>query len=403
VVHGPSAEQYDVDLGPVFLTEWYHKDYLELADDVVGTNQTLWKPFADNNMINGKMNYDCSLVTDGTPCECNAGVSKFRFTQGKTHRLRLINGGAGALQHFSIDGHNMTVIANDFVPITPYSTNVVTLGIGQRTDILVEGTGNINGAYWMRSNVSDVCAFSYQPQALAAIYYDHADTNAMPNSTPWPKTSQYDDCANDPLNTTIPLYPIAADLIPTVTQEIEFNHITNATGHQVWTVNEIGFHADYNDPILELANKGNDSYPYNPEWNVYNMGTNHTVRIVMHNNSTTTTHPMHLHGHNMFVLTEGDGYWDGVTITNIQNPQRRDVQQLRPGGHLVIQYVQDNPGVWPLHCHIAWHLSTGFYLNLLERPEDVKQLKVPDSMQRTCKNWQAYTNVNIVDEIDSGV
>ena len=66
---------------------------------------------------------------------------------------------------------------------------------------------------------------------------------------------------------------------------------------------------------------------------------------------------MHLHGHNMYILHDGDGPWDGHTLTNPHNPQRRDVQMLRPSGHLVIQYDADNAGVWPFHCHIAWHLS----------------------------------------------
>ena len=30
---------------------------------------------------------------------------------------------------------------------------------------------------------------------------------------------------------------------------------------------------------------------------------------------------------------------------------------VQPGGHIVLQYEADNPGVWPFHCHIAWHLS----------------------------------------------
>lgn len=80
-------------------------------------------------MINGKMDYDCSLVTDNTTCVSNAGLSKFKFTKGKTHRLRLINSGSASVQHFSIDGHEMTVIANDFVAIEPYQTNVVTLAV----------------------------------------------------------------------------------------------------------------------------------------------------------------------------------------------------------------------------------------------------------------------------------
>lgn len=96
---------------------------------VVGTNPKLFAPRSDNNLINGKMFFDCSLVTDGTPCISNAGLSEFRFTHGKTHRLRVINGGSAGLQHFSIDNHILTVIANDFVPIKPYEATVLTMGV----------------------------------------------------------------------------------------------------------------------------------------------------------------------------------------------------------------------------------------------------------------------------------
>jgi FtsP/CotA-like multicopper oxidase with cupredoxin domain len=66
---------------------------------------------------------------------------------------------------------------------------------------------------------------------------------------------------------------------------------------------------------------------------------------------------MHLHGHNMYILHEGPGFYGGQPFVNPSNPQRRDVQMLRPNGHIVVQYDADNPGVWPFHCHIAWHLS----------------------------------------------
>jgi hypothetical protein len=59
---------------------------------------------------------------DDAHCISDAGLSSFRFTPGKRHRLRLINAGAEGTQKFTIDGHNMTVIANDFVPVIPYDT-----------------------------------------------------------------------------------------------------------------------------------------------------------------------------------------------------------------------------------------------------------------------------------------
>ena len=88
----------------------------------------------------------------------------------------------------------MTVIANDFVPIKPYTTKIVTLGVGQRTDILVNATGKPTDAVWMRSDVSGICSVSRQPHALAAIYYEKANLTEAPTTT----ATVYDDshCGN---------------------------------------------------------------------------------------------------------------------------------------------------------------------------------------------------------------
>ena len=151
-------------------------------------------PVSDNNLINGKGNASCSAVPANISCVPNAGFSKFRFQKGLTHRLRLINAGAEGLQRFTIDNHVMTVVANDFVPIEPYNTTVVTLGIGQRTDVLVTANNNATDAVWMRSDISTTCSSSARPHALAAIYYDNANTSIAPTTT----ATLYDDthCGN---------------------------------------------------------------------------------------------------------------------------------------------------------------------------------------------------------------
>jgi FtsP/CotA-like multicopper oxidase with cupredoxin domain len=84
------------------------------------------------------MNYPCANTTDA--CTPNAGISKFQFQTGKRYRLRLINTSSEGIQKFTIDQHNFTVIANDFVPVQPYDTSVVTLGVAQRTDVIVRLT-----------------------------------------------------------------------------------------------------------------------------------------------------------------------------------------------------------------------------------------------------------------------
>lgn len=121
------------------------------------------------------------------------------------------------------------------------------------------------------------------------------------------------------------------------------------------------------------------------------------------------------------VLSEGIGTWDGVSITNPSNPQRRDTQLIQPNGFLVIQIDLDNPGVWPFHCqsclfvcaryianispgHIAWHISEGMNINLLvDTPYVVNDMEIPYVMAQTCRDWAAYSNTTVVNQIDSGL
>ena len=76
------------------LSDYYHSSYFDILKGVLSDTFDFSKivPASDNNMINGKGIFDCSLTT--RPCTPNAGISKFRFRKGKVHRLRLINAGA---------------------------------------------------------------------------------------------------------------------------------------------------------------------------------------------------------------------------------------------------------------------------------------------------------------------
>lgn len=412
VIHGPKNVPYDIDVGPVLLSDWYHNEYFSVVEQTMRPNGA--PPPSDNNLINGKMNFDCTTIPAGGPaCTPNAGIAKFKFVAGKKHRLRLINPSAEAIQRFTIDGHTFTVMANDFVPVKPYTTNQITLGVGQRTDVIVEATLPAGSSVFMRSTISGKCSAALQPVALAAIFYDGADTTKTPTSTATPVDDTL--CGNDPLDKTIPFFPFPATSKPATTQTIGITIGRNATGSLLWSMNGSSFRANYDHPILLLANGGNVSYPFDPQWNVYNFGTNNSVRIIIENH-TGAAHPMHLHGHNFNVLAEGVGTWDG-TVAHIQNTQRRDVQLVQPAGapaagappgsgppgFIVIQYNTDNPGVWPLHCHIAWHVSAGLYVNVMEQTQLIKQRIVPQTIIQTCRDWAAYSGSTVVAEIDSGL
>ncbi|PSK56592.1 Iron transport multicopper oxidase [Elsinoe australis] len=413
IVHGPLNAQYDHDLGPVMLQDWYHADYRDLVKQVMSpASAGLPPPTSDNVLINGKMNYPCSS-SQGKECTPNAGVSKFKFRTGKKHRLRIINSSADGTYKFSIDNHNLTVIANDFVQIEPYTTNVVTLGVGQRTDIIVEATGKATDAVWMRADIICSPTVNPAPKAVAIVYYEHANTSAVPTTTTSVTPDQLAACINDDLTLTSPFLKLSPDPSPPVTQDINIAFQPNATGFNVWTMNNQTFRGDFNDPVLLEAKLGGTVFP--PERNVYNFGSNSSIRIVLYNYFQFGPHPMHMHGHNVFVLAEGWGKWDG-NVVRPENPQRRDTQLVRAArplaggaqgevepGYIVLQIEADNPGVWPLHCHIAWHVSGGLYVNVMERPKDIREREIPMVMAQTCRDWWKWTRTNVVDQIDSGL
>jgi len=401
IIYGPSTAEYDIDLGPVMLTDWYHYPYYSLVEEYTGTDLGILPFSSDNNLINGRNNYNCSDLPANFTMGCmpNGPLSQFRFQSGKVHRLRVMNTGSEGVQKFSIDGHSFTVIAQDFVPVDPFQTDGLTLGVGQRTDILVNATMAPDSSVWMRASiVPDIaCGGSNRGDSTAMVFYEDADISKAPTST---QTASYEaySCYNDPLTSNfVPAYSIAPGT-PSLTQEYTVGLVVNDTGHFNWQMNNQTFRADYNSPISSMAVAGNTDWP--AEWQVYTFSSSlQSVRFVI-NNPINATHPFHVHGHDAWVLAEGEGSWDGNVI-NPQNPVRRDTHLLRANGYLVLQINNDNPGVWPLHCHVAWHLSGGLYVNLLMSPDKIDAM--PAANQQTCTDWNDWSSRNYVDEIDDGL
>lgn len=414
VIYGPKNADYDSDLGPVIISDYYHEYYLTAVEKTLAPPDQAGPPLADNNLINGK-------ASNGT-----GPMASFNFVSGKTYRIRLINTSSASVQKFSIDGYTMTIFANDFVPVVPYDTQLVTLAVGQRTDVIVKATGKPTDAVWMRGYRPPSCGPSNGGELVtAAIFYEDADRSQPP--TTQPNANAYDTyCGNDPLTQTVPVYPMAAPEA-SYTDVIPLDFRSNGTA-LLWYMQNQTFRIDYNDPLLLEAKLGNLDFP--KIRNVHNYGTNQTVRFVIEN-PVQQPHPMHLHGHNIQVLQEGpcasvpsingtkrdlsidygikqkrDGEgtcWDG-SIVNADNPQRRDVHMLTAGSYVVLQYFQDNPGVWPLHCHIAWHLSAGMSWMVLENPDAIEtEMSIPSIMSQTCRDWATYSGNNVVEQIDDGI
>ena len=74
--------------------------------------------------------------------------------------MRLINTSVDTAFVFAIDDHKITVVGADFVPIKPYVTDHVVVGIGQRYHIIIEAQPkgeSSDGNYWLRTIPTDGC------------------------------------------------------------------------------------------------------------------------------------------------------------------------------------------------------------------------------------------------------
>jgi len=149
--------------------------------------------------------------------------------------------------------------------------------------VVVQANGNANGAYWMRSNISTICNLPLQPQALAEIYYQKADTITQSTTKPWPSIDN-GKCNNDDLSLITSYYSITPNPDPAKTFEIIVDEKVNATGHLEWRLNQQAFRENYNKPLLLLAQEKNQTYE--SEWNVVHSGDSKTVRLIINNNST---------------------------------------------------------------------------------------------------------------------
>jgi FtsP/CotA-like multicopper oxidase with cupredoxin domain len=228
------------------------------------------------------------------------------------------------MQKFSIDGHKFTVVSQDFVPIKPYDADLITLGVGQRADVIITAVGKAKDAFWMRSTLgvgptSCSLADGTSPNAMAALYYEGADDTAVPTSNTTITLAQIETCANDPLTKQEPLFALAAAPVGKLaTQELHINFTNNGTAF-IWTVDDVSFRGDYSLSLLDEVQKG--TLAAKPEWAVKDFGNNGTIRLVLYNHFPFATHPMHLHGHNFRTFLT---YLAPVfELTICRNPRRR--------------------------------------------------------------------------------
>lgn len=320
---------------------------------------------------------------------------------GKTYLLRIINGALDDQLFFKIAKHKMIVVAVDATYTTPYETDVVLLGPGQTTDVLMVAD-QPPGAYYMAArayataksvppppfdNTTTTGIITYvgaewsTPTMPVMPGFDdkdtaqrfHAGLTGLVNGPFWkPVPHPVDEnmfvtvglgllpCANPGnLPCLLPggLLRLTANMnnesfrLPTTLSMLEahFNGVSGIYTDDFPDQPPLTF--DYTNQQLS-----NLSVPTNVAISMSRVSTkvkrllyNSTVQIVLQNTAVVgiESHPIHLHGYNFYILAQGFGNYDPASAWsnfNLYNPQERNTIAVPVGGWAVIRFQANNPG-----------------------------------------------------------
>ncbi|KAH7080805.1 laccase precursor [Paraphoma chrysanthemicola] len=380
-INGPATANYDIDLGVMPMTDWYYiTAYQAAARAALGGGPP---PLGDNILINGT-----AKSATGT-----GAYNKVTIQSGKRYRLRLINTSVDTNFRVNLDGHGFQVIATDFVPVTPYNTSYLQMGIGQRYDVVFTANQTA-GNYWFRRAI-----FTYQGQTVT-------DPTTSPPANP--PTGCLDPVTTPKIAKNVPSSTFAAQAknLP-----VAFGPVAVQNNLVLWTVNGTSMIVDPGNPTVKIVASGSNTFPasYNVVEVASTSATQWTYWVIQQAaGAPPIAHPIHLHGHDSYILGAGAGTFSVANNFNqlrFTNPPRRDVAQLPGGGWLVIAYPTDNPGAWLMHCHIAFHVGMGLSIQFLERKQSINLPAAGSEWYQTCTNWAAYKagNTDIYPQDDSGL
>ncbi|KAK5174222.1 laccase, multicopper oxidase, benzenediol:oxygen oxidorectuctase [Saxophila tyrrhenica] len=374
VIDGPSTENYDEDLGTLPVTDWYYQTSSARSAII---SHTFGRPptIADNGLINGTM-----VSANGT----SGSYAVTNITKGKKYRLRLINQSSDNSFMFSLDNHPFTVIAADLSPVRPYTADWIFITVGQRYDVVFEADQDIDN-YWFRAEAQDQprpdCGRNANNGNIRSIFRYKGAPVANPTSQ---GTSYTQRCSDEVVtayqNGSVPEEPLKQ--YGQLDTAIHFG-VNNLNSTVVkWGLDTIPIHVAWDKPTLQYVWEGNNSFPDAANVIAVPNEGEYSYWIVQEVPgdpiSVSIPHPIHLHGHDFFVLGQGVGNFSdtaGATL-NFANPMRRDTAMMPAAGWLAVAFIVDNPGMG---------------VQFLEMAANISEIAPPVySFDETCGSWSDY-------------
>ncbi|KAL3640519.1 sphingosine N-acyltransferase lac1 [Castilleja foliolosa] len=399
---GPSRIHSDF---PIIFGEWWNRDVEEVENEMM-----LYGAGPDSSD---------AYTINGLPGPLYPCSTKDAFIQtvepGKTYLLRIINAALNNELFFAVANHNLTVVEIDGVYTKPFTTSAILINPGQTTNVL------LTADQIPSDSTQAMFVMAARPYLTSVFPFDNSTTIGFLKY----KTTKSQTSLKPPMPPyTLPKnLPAMEDTIFAtrfsnnlrslgtidnpcrVPQKIDKRVFTTISLNlQDCPVNKTckgylnkRFQASMNNnsfirpstSLLEahyrnISKKLYTKFPENPP-HVFNYtgvdpvsenmntefgsrvlevpyGTKLEIVLQDTNFLNPENHPIHIHGHNFFIVGSGFGNFDASKDPkgfNLVDPPERNTVGVPVGGWAAIRINADNPGVWFIHCHLEEHTSWG--------------------------------------------
>ncbi|CAL1684661.1 unnamed protein product [Lasius platythorax] len=401
---------FDLSRHSIVISDWMHE--LALSRSPGRLHDTKFQN-PDSFLINGKGRYQ----DPGSGIVTNTEV--FRVKRNQRYRFRMVNAFCTTCSSLlTVEGHNLTIIAADGVPVKPIVVNSIISVSAERYDFVIN-TNNRVDSYWIQLRAVGSCERT-AIQQLAILKYDGASD--VPTTPP--------PIFNASLPTGIVLNPLddkcdrsRTDVIcvsnmdsairvdkgiftkkPDAKFYLSFkfyqydpqnlfapNHfykflVGPGPTHVAAVINDIMFQFPSSPPLSQLRDISPDTIcndTHKPDscgdicscTHIIELPYNGIIELVIIDETKVPNlhHPFHLHGYAFNIMSAGaPNNGTGTTVEEIKildkkgllprrkfSPPFKDTIAVPNNGYAIIRFRANNPGYWFFHCHFIYHLTLG--------------------------------------------
>ncbi|KAL3748888.1 hypothetical protein ACJRO7_010039 [Eucalyptus globulus] len=386
---------------PIIFGEWWNAD----VDAVEG-----------EMMYGGGPNFSDAYTINGLPgplYPCSAKDTFIRAVEpGKTYLLRIINAALNHELFFAVANHSLKVVEIDAAYTKPFSIRAIMIAPGQTTNVLLRTNRgpDPSGMFPMAAAPYLTSVFPFDNSTtLGFLKYKGPNSSGrsiepsvvVPNLPKMTDTTFATKFSDKLKSLATPQYPcrvpkaIDRRVITTISLNLQDcppnrtckgyagkrffasmnnqsfvrplmsileRHYKNLTASKMLTSTfperpPKAFNFTGVNPLTKNMNT-----EFGRKLLVVPFGTN--LEIVLQDTSflSPENHPIHVHGHNFFIMGRGFGNYDAnvdLAGYNLVDPPERNTVAVPVGGWAAIRLKADNPGAWFIHCHLEEHTTWG--------------------------------------------